>query len=168
MNDEAGLMICSWPENARKPAVPITYAQETMNGFEYQAAIHMIQEGMIDEGLEVVKAIRDRYDGERRNPWNEFECGSNYARSMASYALLPTLSGFEYNLVKGHIGFSPMINQEKFRCLWSLETGWGEFVHQNGEIQLTLKSGELQLITFSSALVQERGTIKVYVGEKKA
>ena len=48
----------------------------------------MIMTGLVDEGMTCVEAIRQRYDGERRNPWNEFECGSNYARSMASYALL--------------------------------------------------------------------------------
>ncbi len=60
-----------------------------MTGFEYQVASHMIQEGLVHEGLQIVRSVRERFDGERRNPWNEFECGSNYARAMASYALLP-------------------------------------------------------------------------------
>jgi len=47
----------------------------------------MIQEGLVAEGLEFVAAIWDRYDGEKCNPWNESECGSNIARSTASYAL---------------------------------------------------------------------------------
>ena len=42
--------------------------------------------GRIEDGLKVVKAVRDKYDGRKRNPWNEIECGSNYARSMASFA----------------------------------------------------------------------------------
>ena len=64
-----------------------------MHGFEYQAAVHMIQEGMVEEGMTLIKAVRDRYDGEKRNPWNEMECGSNYARSMAAFAVLPAFSG---------------------------------------------------------------------------
>jgi len=63
----------------------------------------------VAEGLEIVAAIRDRYDGEKRNPWNEFECGSNYARSMANYALLLAMSGFEYNMAEGRIGFDPVL-----------------------------------------------------------
>ena len=47
---------------------------------------------MTEEGFRVVKAVRDRFDGEKRNLWNEFECGSNNARSMASYALIPILA----------------------------------------------------------------------------
>ncbi|WP_202865884.1 GH116 family glycosyl hydrolase [Paenibacillus contaminans] len=107
LNDEAGLMICTWPEGTVKPAVPLTYSTETMNGFEYQAAVHMIQKGKVAEGMEIVEAIRDRYDGERRSPWNEFECGSNYARSMASYSLLLTYSGFEYDMTVKRIFFNP-------------------------------------------------------------
>ena len=122
LNDEAGIVICEWPEGKYKPVIPITYASETMNGFEYQAAIHMIQEGMVDEGMQIVKAVRERYDGEKRNPWNEFECGSNYARSMASYALLNTFSGFEYDMVEGMIGFNPIeTGDDDFKCFWSLD-----------------------------------------------
>lgn len=51
------------------------YAQETQNGYEYAAAIQMIQIGMVEEGMAAIQAIRDRYDGEKRNPWNEIECG---------------------------------------------------------------------------------------------
>lgn len=145
LNDEAGLMICTWPEGTVKPTVPLTYSTETMNGFEYQAAIHMIQEGMVVEGMEIVEAIRDRYDGERRNPWNEFECGSNYARSMASYALLLAFSGFEYDMTEKRIGFQPITGEEYFSCFWSLDSGWGTFVRKNGWIELNVLYGELEL-----------------------
>lgn len=53
-----------------------------MHGFEYQAAIHMLQLGRLEEGFAMIAAVRRRYDGVRRNPFNEMECGSNYARSM--------------------------------------------------------------------------------------
>ena len=55
LNDEAALVMCDWPKDKPKPAVPIPYAEETMNGFEYAAASQMIQSGLFDEGLEVVK-----------------------------------------------------------------------------------------------------------------
>ncbi|MFW5980580.1 MAG: GH116 family glycosyl-hydrolase [Halanaerobiaceae bacterium] len=146
LNEERGLVICDWPEDKYRPAVPLTYAQETMNGFEYQAAIHMIQEGMIDQGMNVIKGIRDRYDGEKRNPWNEFECGSNYARSMASYALLPTFSGFTFDMVDNRIGFDP-INlddlEANFKYFWSLGTGWGIVESIDNIIKLKVLYGSL-------------------------
>ncbi|MBS4197609.1 GH116 family glycosyl-hydrolase [Lederbergia citri] len=166
LNDEQGLVIATWP-HGDSPKVPVPYADETMNGFEYQAACHMIYEGFIDEGLNVVKAVRHRYDGYRRNPWNEFECGSNYARSMASYSFLLALSGFEYDMVNGHIGFSPIINQDNFCSFWSLNQGWGDFRHQDGHIQLNVKKGNLYLKSFKSDLFTSKEIKSVFVGEQK-
>lgn len=169
LNDEAGVMICVWPEGRDKPVVPLTYAQETMNGFEYQAAVHMIQEGLVAEGLEIVTAIRDRYDGEKRNPWNEFECGSNYARSMASYALLLALSGFEYNMVEGRIGFHPVAPLEAdgaYRTFWSLDSGWGTFQFSGGEAELQVLYGELALNTLHLPSFSGRQAQSATVGGK--
>lgn len=39
--------------------VPIPYAEECMHGFEYQAASHMIGRGLVREGMDIVKSIRD-------------------------------------------------------------------------------------------------------------
>ncbi len=140
LNDEGGLVICAWPEDTQKPLIPAPYSQETMNGFEYSAAIHMIMTGLVDEGMECIEAIRRRYDGERRNPWNEFECGSNYARSMAAYALLNAFSGFEFDMVRGHMGFRPVrMDEGRFRCFWSLDSGWGE-------VELTPAGAELRAL----------------------
>ncbi len=129
VNDEAATIICTWPKGGR-PDVMFPYADEVMNGFEYQFAVHCIIEGLLEEGLCVAKSIRDRYDGWGRNPWNEFECGHHYARSMASYGLLIALSGFEYDKGRGFLGFSPRVHQEKFRCFWSLDGVWGTY-HQD-------------------------------------
>ena len=123
LNDEQGTMICSYPENVKTPAIPIPYCEETMTGFEYALAGLMISEGFVAEGEKMVKAVRDRYDGEKRNPWNEIECGSNYARSMASYALMAIYSGFTFDMTKKHIGFAPISGEGKY--LFSVCESWG-------------------------------------------
>jgi len=166
LNDENGIVICTWPKGGA-PRVPVPYFSECMNGFEYQVACHMIYEGLIDEGLTILKAIRDRYDGERRNPWNEFECGSNYARSMASYSLLLSLSGFEYNMTKGHIGFSPKINRESFYSLWSLSTGCGSFEIQENRVRFAVKSGCISLNSFSCDALKARQIKAITVGDRE-
>ena len=142
MNDEAGLCICDWPEGVEKPVVPIPYAEECMHGFEYQVATHMIHHGLVQEGMNVVKGIRDRYDGEKRNPWNEMECGSNYARDMASYALLLSFSGFEYDMRIGRIGFKPI---KDGRFFWSCDGAWGTYQQDNEGLTLEVLYGVLQL-----------------------
>lgn len=143
--DEKGIVICDWPESAYKPIVPVPYSEETMNGFEYQSAIHMIQEGMVKEGMEIITAIRERYDGYKRNPWNEFECGNNYARSMASYGLLLAFSGFSYHMAYQRLGFNPIMTDDTFKSFWSIDGGWGQFEVTPKAIYLTLLFGQLTL-----------------------
>jgi non-lysosomal glucosylceramidase len=146
INDEGGMAICSWPAGKRKPAIPLTYAQEAMHGFEYAAAVQLIQNGLVKEGLAVVESIRDRYDGERRNPWNEIECGSHYARSMASYGLLNAMSGFEFDMARGHIGFRPVqMRDGRFKCFWSLGSGWGDVDISKNGLSLRVLNGTLTL-----------------------
>ena len=81
-----------------------------------------MSEGFIDKGLKIVKSIRQRYNGENRNPWNEMECGSNYARSMASFGLMNAYSGFRYDMTKKQIGFNPIQNGT---YLWSVGETYG-------------------------------------------
>ena len=85
--DEQGTLICSYPEGDR-PAVPFPYWAECMTGFEYALAVLLLDYGYREEATAVVKAIRHRHNGANRNPFNEPECGSYYARAMAAWALL--------------------------------------------------------------------------------
>ena len=140
LDDEAGTVICDYPDGAYKPIIPIPYCEECMTGFEYSFAGLLISEGFIQEGLAVVRAIRNRYDGEKRNPWNEIECGSNYARPMASFALLPIFSGFTFDVPNNHIGFSPIVSGD-FKCFYGTGTGWGNFVKTETEQKITVQGG---------------------------
>lgn len=142
LNDEKGLLICGYPEDSNKPTIPVPYAEETMHGFEYAAASHMIMHGLEEQGLECVKAIRDRYDGERRNPWSEMECGSGYARSMASYALLLIYSGFTCDLGVNKIGFKPL-HQNDGTYFWSVDSGFGSVSIVNNSAVLDVAYGTL-------------------------
>ena len=148
LNDESGSVMCDYPTEESKPIIPIPYCEECMTGFEYSFAGLLISEGFLDEGLKVIRAVRDRYDGEKRNPWNEIECGSNYARPMASFALLPIFSGMQFDLPNHHIGFAPIVSGD-FKCLWSLGTGWGDFVKTDNEYKVIIHAGNLTLDTFS-------------------
>ncbi len=141
LGDEAGTVICSYPNGVDLPAIPIPYCEETMTGFEYSFAGLLLAEGFTKEAETVVKAIRDRYDGEKRNPFNEIECGSNYARSMASFALLPLYSGFSFDMTEQRIGFAP--KDKKGTYLFSVCESWGKA--QFNENRLTLSIFEKPL-----------------------
>ena len=94
LGHEGGLLLCTWPDGGR-PILPFVYSDEVWTGIEYQVASHLMQIGDENEGLEIVRLCRARYDGVRRNPFNEYECGHWYARAMASFALLYSISDDE-------------------------------------------------------------------------
>ncbi|MCR5456784.1 MAG: hypothetical protein K6F14_01770 [Clostridiales bacterium] len=144
VNDESGAVICTFPKGTKAPAIPIPYAQESMHGFEYALAGLLVSEGMITEGINIVKSVRDRYRGYNRNPFNEIECGSNYARSMASFALLPIFSGFSFDMTKNRLGFNPVIKGD-FNCPWFVSDAWGVFEKKSGTTSLSVKDGEIHL-----------------------
>jgi non-lysosomal glucosylceramidase len=129
LNDERGLVLCTWPHGGR-PSLPFVYGDEVWTGIEYQVAAHLIYEGFVEEGVRIVEAVRDRHDGTNRNPWNEVECGNHYARSMASWALLPALSGFTYDMTAGVVDFNPAIRQENFNCFFSTGKAWGVYTQK--------------------------------------
>jgi len=129
LNDEGGLLACTWPRGGR-PRFPFPYADEVWTGIEYQVAGHMIYEGLLDEGLSIVKGVRDRYDGLRRNPWDEFECGHHYARAMASWSLLTGLSGYRYDAPAQTLAFAPRLAENEFQCLFTAGDAWGNFTEK--------------------------------------
>jgi hypothetical protein len=128
----------------------------------------LIQNGLVKEGLAVVESIRDRYDGEKRNPWNEIECGSHYARSMASYGLLNALSGFEFDLTRGHIGFRPaQMPGGRFKCFWSVGTGWGDVELQKKGASLRVLQGTLTLKSLAMNFGKAAADVSVSLGRRR-
>ena len=141
---EAGLLLCTWPRGG-KPTLPFVYSDEVWTGIEYQVASHLIHEGFVEEGLTIVRGARSRYDGHVRNPFNEYECGSYYARAMASYALLGALSGFRYSAVDKTLWFGPKITQDPFQVLFSTASGYGTLKLSKNKLVIAMKEGEIAL-----------------------
>lgn len=108
------------------------------------AASHMIMRGLVEEGLEIVRAARDRYDGARRNPWNEIECGSYYARSMSAWQLVNGWAGLSADLVVGRIGFVPKAEGD-FTLFWSAGNGFGQLMRRGRELTLSVLGGSLDV-----------------------
>ena len=148
LNDEAALVLCTWP-NGKREKFPFPYCDEAWTGIEYQVAAHLIYEGLLDEGLSVVKAVRDRHDGQVRNPWNEFECGDHYARAMSSWSLLLALAGQYYDGRSAALTVRPRINQRSFRCIFTTNDAYGTFSQALSKacfiVRLSCGSGQVAL-----------------------
>jgi hypothetical protein len=120
LGDEAGLLMATYPRG-RRPARPFPYYTEVMTGFEYSTAVHMIYEGLTEMGLACIEAIRARYDGKKRSPFDEAECGHHYARAMASWGAVLALTGFHYSAVEGRMSFAA----REGKHFWSSGHAWG-------------------------------------------
>jgi uncharacterized protein (DUF608 family) len=144
MGREPGLLLCSWPRGG-KPTLPFVYSDEVWTGIEYQVASHLIAEGFVQEGLTIVKAMRSRYDGRSRNPWNEYECGNYYARAMASYALLGALAGFRYSAVQRTLWFGPQLSIRPFKTFFSTASSFGTIELEGRSVRIQLLEGALSL-----------------------
>ncbi len=142
MGDDGGLLLCSWPKGG-KPLLPFVYSDEVWTGIEYQVASHLMMLGCVDEGLEIVRVCRDRYDGARRNPFNEYECGHWYARAMSSFALLQGLTGLSYDARTKTLYVDSRIGD--FRAFLSTETGYGVVEFKDGKAQVDVKEGTIPI-----------------------
>ena len=153
---EAGLLMASWPKGRLE--VPFPYFGEAMTGFEYCAAVGMMYEGMTDEGLRCFQAVRDRFDGAKRNPFDEPECGHHYARAMASWAGIIALSSFHYSGIDRHISFTGTPG----RYFWSNGYAWGLCnVQPDGSATLSVLHGTLSVdkVTIGGRTVKQKLTL---------
>lgn len=121
--DEKGVRACSWPFGG-EPKLPFVYSDEVWTGEEYQLATMLCFIGMEQEGIEIVKNVQARFDGNRRNPFNEMECGFHYARSMAVWGVLAALSGMELN-ASGQTTFAPKTKEDTFSSFYCDGRRWG-------------------------------------------
>jgi uncharacterized protein (DUF608 family) len=161
LGDESALLMASWPKG--RPKVPFPYFSEVMTGFEYTAAVGMIYEGMEQEGLEVIRNIRDRYDGAKRSPFNEAECGHHYARAMASWASVIALSGFNYSAIEKSMSFT----SKPGTYFWSNGMAWGTCTVSGKSAELKVISGEISLNQFTLKGIDSKkfGEVKIYKGQ---
>jgi len=142
LNHEGGLLICTWPKGGAL-SLPFIYSNEVWTGIEYQVASHLMLVGAVEEGLEVVRACRARYDGRIRNPFDEYECGHWYARAMSSYALLQAYSGARYDAVGKVLYLKPPVKGD-FRCFLATATGFGTVGVKDGLPFMEVVSGEIR------------------------
>ena len=143
MGNDGGLLLCSWPKGG-KLQLPFVYSDEVWTGIEYQVASHLMFEGEVEKGLEIVRICRKRYDGRVRNPFNEYECGAWYARAMASYGMLEGLTGIRYDAVDGTLYIDSRVGND-FVSFLSTNSGFGNVGMKNGKPFADVKYGVIEV-----------------------
>ena len=146
LGNEGGLLLCSWPHHD-KPLLPFVYSDEVWTGIEYQVASHLMMIGETEKGLDIVKTCRKRYDGIRRNPFNEYECGHWYARAMSSFALLQGMTGVRYDAVSGTLYFR--VTEQDYTVPVFTENGYGTVHFDVGKksVSIDIVEGKIDVVT---------------------
>lgn len=142
LGNEAALLMAAYPKS--RPVNPFPYFTEVMTGFEYVAAIGMLQEGQTADGLKCIGNIRERYDGRKRSPFDEAECGHHYGRAMAAWSAPLALTGFHYSGVVKSISFT----SKPGTYFWSNGYSWGTCKVDGRQAILTVLYGRIELSKF--------------------
>jgi hypothetical protein len=97
--------------------------------------------------LKLVTAVRKRYDGSRRNPFNEIECGDHYSRALSGWAVLEAFTRSSYDALTGHLRLGRRVPRYPLFA----GAGWGEIVISGGAIELQCHGGEIEIRSLSIA-----------------
>jgi non-lysosomal glucosylceramidase len=141
--DDSGLLICTWPKGGR-PAVPMRYCDEVWTGVEYQVGAHCFMENLFEEGISIVRAVRRRYDGTRRNPYNEVECGDHYARAMSGWSLLEAVSGVRWDGARRRVTIGDRVGRFPFVA----GHGWGVIEITRDAVRVRCMGGVIDAAEF--------------------
>ncbi len=150
--NESALLMADYP--GVRPKQPFPYFTEVMTGFEHTAAVSMLYEGQEEEGLRTIQDVRNRYDGKKRNPFNEAEYGHHYARSMMAWGGVLATTGFHYSGVEKSMRFT----SKPGTYFWSNGYSWGTCQVNDKEAVLKVLSGTLSLKSFT---LENIGTKKI-------
>lgn len=142
LGEEGGLLLCTWPKGG-KLSLPFVYSDEVWTGIEHQAASHLMLMGNVKEGIDIVRASRNRYDGRVRNPFNEYECGHWYARALSSYGYLQALTGVRYDAVDKTLYIDSKVGD--FTSFLSTEKGFGTVTFKNGRPTVNIAYGNIDI-----------------------
>ncbi len=141
--NESALLMAAYP--GERPKQPFPYYTEVMTGFEHTVAVGMLYEGQTEEALKTIQDVRNRYDGKKRNPYDEAEFGHHYARAMMAWGGVLATSGFHYSGVEKSMSFTA----KPGTYFWSNGYSWGTCEVKNKEAVLKVLFGELELKSFS-------------------
>lgn len=152
LGNESALLMASYP--GPRPKNPFPYFTEVMTGFEYTAAAGMLYEEQVENGLKCISSVRERYDGQKRNPFNEAECGHHYARAMASWSAILALTGFNYSALDKSITFT----SKPGKYFWSNGYSWGTCTIDGKKAILEVLSGKIEISRF---IFRNAGSVKL-------
>lgn len=164
---EQGLRNCQWPGDAFLHDVPadcwVDQANTCWTGVELAFASLLIYEGLVSEGLELVRNVDDRH---RRWGiyWDHQEFGGHYFRPMSAWGVIHAALGF--SAVDGVLTFDPKVTDENGDCRLFFVTadGYGRFERDAEGVALRVLSGRLRLRRLRVRAACSRAWVLTFAG----
>ncbi len=141
-DSEHGLLNATYPPGRKMHFKTHQNLQAVANwtGIEYANAAMMIDFGMVEEGLAVLRTVYDRYARSGRR-WNHVECGDHYFRAMSSWSTLLAVTGFKVDTPNKSISFGAKI--DGLVAPWFLPSGYGVVASKGRRTEIECRNGAL-------------------------
>lgn len=141
-DEETGLLVCTWPTGGR-PEVPTRYCDEVWTGVEQQVAAHCLREGLEEQARAILNGLWRRYDGLRRNPYNQVECGDHYVRALSGWSVLEARTGKSWDALTKTLRIASPPDGGSHPVL--THSGWGSISRQGGRFCIVCRDGLLEI-----------------------
>jgi uncharacterized protein (DUF608 family) len=128
---EQGLRNAAWPGDAFLHPVEkdvwVDQANTCWTGVELAFASFLIYEGLVHEGLKVVRNVDRRYR-KAGMYWDHQEFGGHYYRPMSAWAILNALAGLTID--GDAYGFAPRLPERNQRLFFAFGSGTAHFARE--------------------------------------
>ncbi len=147
---EYGLVNCRWPEDEFFHEVPESCWSDQANtcwtGVELAFASFLIYEGMVKDGLKIVKRIDDRYR-DFGMYWDHQEWGGHYYRPMSAWMILNAVLGLSIN--GNSYTFKPRVNDKNLKLFFAFADGYAHYIRdvigKKEQIRISVANGKMKV-----------------------
>ncbi|NOU35764.1 MAG: hypothetical protein HOO88_03195 [Kiritimatiellaceae bacterium] len=159
-----GLRNCQWPQDKFFHQIDkdiwVDQANTCWTGVELEMASFLIYEGMLDEGLMLIKNVDDRY---RKNGmyFDHQEYGGHYFRPMSAWSIINAMAGL--GIKHGEYTFAPKLNRADVKLFFAAPDTYGHFIRTSGSVKIKTAGGELKIKKLTVELAAPAASAKVSV-----
>ena len=167
---EYGLINCKWPEDGWLHEIPkdiwVDQANTCWTGVELAFSSFLIYEGLVKEGLEVIKNVDDRYR-KAGLYFDHQEFGGHYYRPMSAWANINALLGL--SIRDGWYRFDPRLGEKNVKLFFSYGNGSAHYTRTvkgaKEQIAISVVTGTLGVRALELGLAggKKKGAPKVAV-----
>ena len=168
--EDFGLRNCTWPQYPElfpihESNLWVDQANTYWSGVELGFASLLLYEGKTTDALKIIKTVDDRHL-KAGLYWDHQEFGGHYYRPLSAWSIINGYLGM--GIKNGNFSFDPKIEKENFKVFFSFGNGTARYQKQNGQINIEILSGTMDLSSLSLPQSQLDNTTPVlFINNKK-